>query len=73
MLSHIRNHLLLKLHYWLLSMLSTLILPSLVVFTQIKTIVQAKVDRVNFTLMTLVVLNPDIHITLLDFKLRGHK
>ena len=52
--SYLGTHLLLQLPSGLLSMLSTLILLSLAVLIQIRTVAEAKVVRVDFTLMTLV-------------------
>ena len=54
--SYLRTHLLLQLPFGLLSELSTLMLLSPAVLTQIKDMAEAKVAKVNFILMTLVAL-----------------
>ena len=54
--SYLMTHLLLQLPFRLLSVLPTLMLLSLAILTPIRAVAEAKVARVNFTLMTLVAL-----------------
>ena len=56
MLSYLRTHLLLQPLFGLLSELPTLMLLSRAILTQIRVIAKAKMAKVSFILMTLIVL-----------------
>ena len=53
---YLRTHLLLQLSFGLVSILTTLMLLSLAVLTQIRAMAEVKVARVYITLMTLMAL-----------------
>ena len=56
MLSYLRTHLFLQLPFRLLNMLPTLMLLSLAILTQSRALAKAKVAKVDFILITMVVL-----------------